>query len=105
MDRLTLFTKYQNFQFVNSEELHLIVDYICGNLNSTFCNYRYWYDMYCYATKSRIVIRHREQKNETGLAKLGECVCENQVINFLENESKQCNCNKGCASVSFKVVF
>ena len=105
MDRLTLFTKYKNFQFVNSEELNLIVDYICGNLNSAFCNYGYWYDMYSYATKSRIVIRHREQKNETDIAKLGECVCEGQVINFLENESKQCNCNKGCASIYFKVIF
>ena len=105
MDRLSLFTKYRKFEPINKNELDLVVDYICANLNSSFCNYRYWYDMYCYATKSRIVIRHREHKNETGIAKLGECVCENQVINFLENENNQCNCNKGCASVYFKVVF
>ena len=105
MDRLSLFTKYRNFEFVNSNELDLIIDYICGNLNSTFCNYRYWYDMYSYTTKSRIVISHRTEHKKTGIAKLGECVCENQVINFLENENNLCNCNKACASVYFKVVF
>ena len=105
MDRLNLFTKYRQFKPVNKDELDLVIDYICGNLNSSFCNYPYWYDMYCYTTKSRIVIRHREHKNETAIAILGECVCEDQVINFLKNEANQCNCNKGCASVYFKVVF
>ena len=105
MDRLILFTKYHKFESVNEHKLDLVVDYICGNLNSSFCNYCYWYDMYCYATKSRIVIRYREEKNELAFAKLGECVCENQIVNFLENEANQCNCDKGCASVYFKAVF
>ena len=104
MNRLTLFTKYSKFELVNTKELDLIVDYICGNLNSGSYNYDYWSDMYSYATKSRIVIRYREQKNELGLAKLGECVCENQVVNFLKNGNK-CNCNKRCASVYYNVVF
>ena len=105
MESLNLFTKYRNFEPVNKDELELVIDYICGNLNSSFGNYPYWYDMYSYTTKSRIVIRHREHKNETGIAILGECVCKDQVINFLKNEANQCNCNKGCASVYFKVVF
>ena len=104
MNSLVLFTKYQKFEEVNEKDLDLIVDYICGNLNSFSRNYPYWYDMYSYATKSRIVIRHRKEKFETATAKLGECVCQDQVINFLENENK-CNCNNGCASVYFKVVF
>ena len=105
MDRLSLFTKYRNFEPVNKDELDLVIDYIVGYLNSSSCNYPYWYDMYSYTTKSRIVIRHREHKNEIAIAKLGECVCKDQVINFLNNEGNKCNCNKGCASVYFKVVF
>ena len=105
MDRLSLFTKYRNFELVNRNELDLIVDYICGDLNSPSYNYNYWYDMYSYATKSRIVIRHREEKNELGFAKLGECLCENQIVNFLQNEGNKCNCEKGCASVYFNAVF
>ena len=105
MDRLSLFTKYRNFEPVNKDELDLVIDYICGNFNSSSYNYPYWYDMYSYTTKSRIVIRYREHKNEIAIAKLGERVCKDQVINFLKNEGNQCNCNKGCDSVYFKVVF
>ena len=105
MDRLTLFKKYQNFEFVNTNELDSIIDYICHNLNSFGTNYPYWYDMYCYATKSKIVIRFKQEKNELGIAKLGQCVCKNEVINFLENENKKCNCEDGCSSVYFNAVF
>ena len=106
MDRLSLFEKYKNFEFVNANELDLIKDYICGNLNSwPQNNYPYWYDMYSYATKTSIVIRHKQEKNECAIAKLGQCVCENEVVNFLENENKKCNCEKGCSSVYFNAVF
>ena len=105
MESLNLFTKYRNFEPVNKDQLELVIDYICGNLNSCFCNYPYWYDMYCYSTKSRIVIRHRENKNESAIAILGECVCKNQVINFLKNKDNQYNCDKGCASVYFNAIF
>ena len=106
MDRLSLFEKYRNFEFVNANELDSIVDYICGNLNSSFpSNYPYWYDMYSYTTKTRIVIKHKQEKNELAIARLGQCVCENEVVNFLENENKKCNCEKGCSSVYFNAVF
>ena len=100
-----LFNKYRNFEAINENQLNLVVNYICGNLNSCFYNYPYWYDMYCYSTKSRIVIRHRENKNENAVATLGECVCQNQIINFLKNKDNLCNCNEGCASVYFNIVF
>ena len=86
MNRLSLFEKYRNFEFVNADQLNLIVDFICENLNSFGTNYPYWYDMYCCATKSKIVIRFKQEKNELGIAKLGQCVCKNKVINFLENK-------------------
>ena len=103
MSRLTLFEKYRNFEFVNTNELNSIIDYICHNLNSS-SNYPYWYDMYSYATKTKIVIRHRQGKNEPAIAKLGQCVCENEVVNFLM-KNKKCNCEKGCSSVYFSAVF
>ena len=106
MDRLSSFEKFLNFEPVNENELDLIIDYICGNLNSSFLNnYRYWYDMYSYATKTRIVIRHKQEKNEVATAKLGQCICKNEVVNFLENENKKCNCEKGCSSAFFNAVF
>ena len=101
--RLTCYKKYINFEFVNKSELNHVIDYICGNLNS-YCYYPYWYDLYCYTSKSRIVLRHKEKNNEEALVKLGQCVCQDQVIDFLENSNK-CFCSKGCSSVYFKVIF
>ena len=104
MSRFSLFEKYRNFEFVDADQLNLISDYICGNLNSGF-NYPYWYDMYCYVTKSKIVIRTKQEKNELPLAQLGQCICKGKVVNFLKNKNKECNCEDGCASVYFNVVF
>ena len=105
MENLDLFNKYQKFEALNENELNLVINYTCANLNSCFRNYPFWYDMYCYLTKSRIVIRHRKDKDEKPIAKLGECVCQDEIINFLKNKENLCNCNKGCASVYFNAVF
>ena len=105
MEKFVLFNKYLNFEPVNENQLDLVVNYICGNLNSCFHNYSYWYDMYCYATKSKIVLRHKKNKNVDAVTVLGECVCKNRVINFLTNKNKTCNCDEGCASVYFNAVF
>ena len=61
--------------------------------------------MYCYTTINLIVLRKKKEVSEDVLTKLGECVCQNKIINFLENEGKKCFCNDGCSSVYFKVVF
>ena len=104
---LDCFERYSNLESINETELKYVVNYICGNLNADYTlNYRYWYDMYSYTSKNFIVLRHRKEKgNLNPLTKLGECVCQNKVINFLKNSDKKCFCNDGCASVYYKVVF
>ena len=104
MSRLFLFEKYRNLEPVNANQLDLIVDYICDNLNSGI-NYPYWYDMYSYATKTRIVLTLKQEKNEIAVAQLGQCVCKGEVVNFLKNQNKKCNCEGGCSSVYFNVLF
>ena len=103
---LDCFEKYSNFELVNETELNYAINYICGNLNSCYSlNYPYWYNMYCYTTKNLIVLRKKEEVGKVALTKLGECVCQNKVINFLENEENKCFCSNRCSSVYFKVVF
>ena len=100
------FEKYSNFQLVDEGELKLAVNFICGNLSANYCmNYPYWYDMYSYTSKNLMVLRKRKEKYENPLTSLGECVCQDKIINFLNNTDKKYLCDKGCESVYYKVIF
>ena len=46
------FESYKDLQSLTFHELKLAVNYICSNLNSPSLNYPYWYEMYCYTSKS-----------------------------------------------------
>ena len=103
---LDCFLKYINFKSINEEELKVVTDYICAHLNSGSIKQEYWYDMYSYSIKNHIVLRHKKRNTTvTPLTQLGECVCQDKVINFLKNPDKKCFCTSGCASVFYKVVF
>ena len=106
MSELMCFRKYTNFQLINETELDMVINYICRNLNGSYTpNYGYWYDMYSYTTKSKIVLNFRKRRGKPETVKLGECVCDGKVIDFLKNENKKCNCGNGCASVYYDKVF
>ena len=94
------FKNYANFVTMTEDELKLAVNYICGHLNSYSSQYPYWYDMYCYCSKSFIVLRWRRKNGLIPCAKLGEAICEDKLINFVNNEHK---CS--CSSVYFNAVF
>ena len=94
------FQAYKNFHCMSYDELKLVVNYICSRLNSFTSDYRYWYDMYCYTSKSFIVLRWRRDNGLIPCAKLGESICENKIINFVRTEHK---CT--CSSVYFNAVF
>ena len=92
----TEFRSFENFKYLNKEDLEVAIDYICLQMNNPGIGYKYYYDMYSYATKCRIVLQKKQ------FAKLGEVVCQGKVVNFLEDE-KHKNCS--CGSVYFNVVF
>ena len=94
------FQAYKNFECMTYNELKLVVNYICFHLNSFGSDYKYWYDMYCYMSKSFMVLRWRRDHNMLPTAKLGEAICQDKIINFVQNEHK---C--GRSSVYFNAVF
>ena len=102
---LDCFLKYINFHPLNEEELNLAMGYIDNNLKGNLITDQgYWYDMYSYSVKNFWVLKHK-QKNNVSLTTLGECLCQEKVINFLKNIDKKCLCNKGCSSVYYNRVF
>ena len=103
MSGIEQFDSYKYLQNLTFDELKLAVNYICGHLNSFPCyNYRYWYDMYCYTSKTFMVIKWRKERGFKEIGRLGEAVCDGVIVNFLkEKEHFKCS----CSSVYYGAVF
>ena len=82
--RYALFKKFENEKYISIEDLPQISDYICRNLNNWTPNYHYWYNMYSYTSKAYIVCRWREEKGRRPIARWGEAICKNKLIDFLK---------------------
>ena len=102
MDGTDMFDSYKNLQYLNYDELKLVVNYICAQLNSPTMNYAYWYDMYSYTSKTFMVIDFRKKSGSNLVGRLGEAVCNNEIMNFLRDKS-HFNCS--CSSVYCNAVF
>ena len=90
------FEKFRNFETMDDKTLAQAADYACHNLNNPGANYRYYYDMYSYITKCRIVLQTYDK------TKFGESISDGKLVNFLEDE-KHKNCS--CSSVFYNAVF
>ena len=96
MTTYTAFQKFINFEEIDKKTIDRAVDYVCHNLNHQGPNYRYYYDMYSYISKCRIVLQTYSK------TKLSEAICDGKLVNFLEDD-KHKNCI--CSSVYFNAVF
>ena len=97
------FQRYIDCNYVTFNELTLATNYICGNLNAPTFIFPYWFDMYCYTSKTFQVIALRESRGEEPKAKLGEAVCIGaRIVNFLKDE-EHFTCH--CSNVFYNAVF
>ena len=96
---LQVFQDFESEKYVRYEDLKHMCNYICGNLNNWTPNYRFWYNMYSYSSKANIVCRWRESKGLSSVAKWGEEICQNKLVNFF-NDPKHKRCS--CGSVYYK---
>ena len=104
MSTYDLFQKYAKFEYLTFDELKMCVDYICGCLNSGGVNYPYYYDMYCYTSKTFIVMQWRKERGFRERGKLGEAICDSALVNFLSEEDKE-HFKCSCSSVYYNAVF
>ena len=97
------YKKFEKFKVVTKSELLYARNYICLQLRAgSPGSFPYYYDMYSYAIKCSMVIDFAKEHNLIQLTKLGEAVCNDEIVNFLEDdEHKKCS----CGSVYFKSVF
>ena len=90
------FKAFTNFERMDKESIDMAADYACQNINNPGPNYRYYYDMYSYITKCRIVLQTNDK------TEFGESICDGKLVNFLKDE-KHKNCS--CSSVFYNAVF
>lgn len=94
--------KFRNFELVTRSELLLANNYICAQLNGNGPNYKYYYDMYSYATKCFTVLEWKDKNGYNQITRFGEALCNNEIVNFLkDDEHKKCD----CGSVYYNAVF
>ena len=96
------YLKFRNFEVVTRQELELANNYICAQLQGTGPNYKYYYDMYSYATKCFSVLEWKDKSGFNQKTRLGEALCNDKIVNvFSDKEHKEC----GCGSVYYNAVF
>ena len=87
---LSVFENFEAEKYVHIEDLKHLTNYICGNLNSNYSlNYKFWYNIDSYSSKAYIACQWRQSKGLQPVAKWGEAICENNLLNFFEE-------HKGC---------
>ena len=90
------FEKFIRFERMDQETINLAADYICHNMNNAGQNYRYYYDMYSYIAKCKIVLQTHSE------TEFGESICDGKLVNFLKDDKhKKCI----CSSVYYNAVF
>ena len=90
------FQKFKDFKLMDEKSLDFASNYVCLQLNNPSYGYRYYYDMYSYIAKCRIVLQRYKE------TRLGQAICEGELVNFLKDpKHKKC----GCSSVYYEAVF
>ena len=90
------FQRFKDFKVMDEKSLDFATNYVCLQLNNPSYGYRYYYDMYSYITKCKIVLQKYKE------TKFGQAICEGELVNFLK-DTKHKNCS--CGSVYFNAVF
>ena len=77
-----------------TNERNKVGNYIGGQLISWSPNNCYYEEQYNFATKLHIVCRWKRKNGFPALAKKGEAICNDKLVNFFEEkEHKNCICS------------
>ena len=91
MNEHTLYKGFDKGHFIHLGYILKVHNYIAGNLISWSPNHSFWQAEYNYATKLYHVCNWKNERGMPPMAKKGEAICNNELVNFFENEKQ-----KGC---------
>ena len=73
------FQKFKNFEVMDDKSIDFASNYVCLQLNNPSFGYKYYYGMYSYITKCKIVL---QKYNKT---RLGQAICNGELVDFLND--------------------
>ena len=89
-----MYESFENGDYILEENIKLVTDFICGNLNNWSPNRSYYQAQYNYATKLYHVCRWRRKRSLRLIAKKGEAICNEELVDFFADEKhKNCICS------------
>ena len=90
-----MFESFENENYIHNNDLPLLRNYIYMNLNSWNPNRPYWERQLNIMTKIIFVCRWRKENGLRPVAKKGETICNNELVNFFADEKhKNCSYSK-----------
>ena len=82
MDEYLLFKAFERGGYIPQEFIKKNTNYVCGQIISWSPNGAYYKVQYNYATKLQIPCRLKQKHSLPALAKKGEAICDDQLVNF-----------------------
>ena len=70
------FQRFKKFEILNEEALDRATNYVCLQLNNPSFGHKYYYDMYSYIKKCKIVLQKYTK------TKLGQAICNEKLVIF-----------------------
>ena len=94
MDDYLLFEALGKGDYILREQIKKITNNVSGQLISWSPNRSYYKAQYNYVTKIYNVCDWKKTKGLPALAKKGEAICYNQLLNFFKDaKHKSCSCS------------
>ena len=95
MDEYALHKAYKQGHCIHEIGLCKVVNHILGQLISWSPKRSFWEDEFNEVSNLFIVCKWKRKRSLPLLAKIGDAICNDQLVNFLKDEKhKDCFCSK-----------
>ena len=89
-----MFESFERCKYISEENLKLVENFICGNLNDWSPNKSYNDTQWNYLTKLYDVCKWRKERGFHPIGEKGEAICNNELANFFSDDKhKNCGCS------------
>ena len=90
-----LFEAFERREYIHRDDLPILTNYVCGNINSDYSlNRSYYYEQFNYVSKLKIVCMWKLRHGLPTVSCKGEAISNDKLINFYKDqEHKNCICS------------